>query len=921
MLRSKHSGWTWEGKRTPYFGGGGSGGGGTTTSTGTTYQTNIPEYAQPYVETMLGATQKQLFDMDGSEITGFKPYKPYSTDLDKYTAGFQPLQEQAMRSTGQLRTPGQFGDATTLAGAAGLGSLGAGQQYARNVTDPSMMQSYMSPYQQNVTDIAKMNAVREAQMAQNAQNLGAARQGTYGGARQTLMQAEREKNLLSNLSNIQAQGSQSAFDRATQAQQFGSTLGMQGYGQAGQAASTLGQLGGQQLGAQKEIIGLQSQLGAQQQALEQQKINQAIQEYANAQQYPIMQLGVMSNMLRGLPMQATQTQTYAAAPNPLTQGIGTVGALGSLANVFKGSSTGREGGLPSEFKPATGIKSYDVGGGVKGKLYDMEPDDLRDYIKETSSPIAKRLAEEVLRDKVGKASGGIIAFKEPNEENNQGLVKSNLPTFAQDTLALPKGDLPVQREENQSERTMREYRERIAAEEAKGPKLFERFKNYLSESQKASGARALDYSTPRVLTDPSAAVAPAPNPNAVVKDAVPASDMRTKDQIIADANKQNAGVQADPNLSKEDKARLQKRHDEGVAIVKANPNIGVKPPAPAPAGIKTVAPAGGPVAAAPDTKLEFPTTGNPALDKYFKDVLEKASKPPETVEEEIAKKEKYLGPDDSVQKERARLMAAKSNIRDEKFREFNMNAALFFAEMATKPGNVAFAALTALKNTIPTFIASDKEKGKLFREIDKGLVDLDKAARLEKSGDYDKAREIIAKRSKTLDEKIARPIAFFQAENVAKIGERGKIKAAEIGLEGDRLKAKTQTDINRKQYAAGLESDQKLLQKIETDTEKTTEHAVYLGNKRYVNDPKNKDAKDFAAKQQNVKDYETKYEEKTRPIREQINFYRKELGLVNPVGGEGKKDTANNKLTMDGYVFPDQTSLDLYKAAKAKQKG
>jgi len=71
--------------------------------------------------------------------------------------------------------------------------------------------------------------------------------------------------------------------------------------------------------------------------------------------------------LRGLPMQATQTQTYAAAPNPLTQGIGTVGALGSLANLFKGSSTsGREGGLPSEFKPATGIKSY-RGGGVSDK--------------------------------------------------------------------------------------------------------------------------------------------------------------------------------------------------------------------------------------------------------------------------------------------------------------------------------------------------------------------------------------------------------------------------------------------------------------------------------------------------------------------------------------------------------------------------
>ena len=36
------------------------GGGGGPSST-TSYQTNIPEYARPYVETMLGATQRQVF--------------------------------------------------------------------------------------------------------------------------------------------------------------------------------------------------------------------------------------------------------------------------------------------------------------------------------------------------------------------------------------------------------------------------------------------------------------------------------------------------------------------------------------------------------------------------------------------------------------------------------------------------------------------------------------------------------------------------------------------------------------------------------------------------------------------------------------------------------------------------------------------
>jgi len=36
--------------------------------------------------------------------------------------------------------------------------------------------------------------------------------------------------------------------------------------------------------------------GAAQQAQQQQIINQAMQDYANAQQYPLMQLGTMSNM-------------------------------------------------------------------------------------------------------------------------------------------------------------------------------------------------------------------------------------------------------------------------------------------------------------------------------------------------------------------------------------------------------------------------------------------------------------------------------------------------------------------------------------------------------------------------------------------------------------------------------------------------
>jgi hypothetical protein len=57
-------------------------------------------------------------------------------------------------------------------------------------------------------------AIRDAQKTQLGANLGAARQGTYGGARQLLAQTERERALGQQLGNIQTRGLQSAYEAA-----------------------------------------------------------------------------------------------------------------------------------------------------------------------------------------------------------------------------------------------------------------------------------------------------------------------------------------------------------------------------------------------------------------------------------------------------------------------------------------------------------------------------------------------------------------------------------------------------------------------------------------------------------------------------------------------------------------------------------
>jgi hypothetical protein len=255
--------------------------------------------------------------------------------------------------------------------------MGAGANYAQNVTNPSTMQAYMNPYQQGVTDVAKNAAVREAMMAENANKLSSARQGTYGGARQLLGSTERERNLLSNLSNIQAQGSNQAYNQALQSQQFGANLGLQGYGQAIQGAGQLASIGGQQQAADLSRIGAQNQMGAQQQAFEQQKVNQAISNYATAQQYPFMQLGIMNSMLRGLPLQQTTTATYQQQPSTAQQLTGLGGAALSYFGKKEGGIIGmKEGGAVPGYKYGDLISDPQLQGMSQG----LSPDQLQGRI-------------------------------------------------------------------------------------------------------------------------------------------------------------------------------------------------------------------------------------------------------------------------------------------------------------------------------------------------------------------------------------------------------------------------------------------------------------------------------------------------------------------------------------------------------------
>lgn len=370
------------------MGKGGKGGGGAPQqpTNQTITQTNLPEYARPYFEDILKRGQAQS-------------NQQYQTYGGERIAGMTPQEQTVQSEALGMDTPGQFGSATGLATQAGLGSIAAGQynpsQFnAQQIGTPELQQfqmdapqqfgqaqadQYMSPYMQSVVDVQKQRAMEDAQKGQLSQNLAAARQGTYGGARQTLAMTEREKALQQQLGEIQATGSQTAFQQAQQqfdrdraagmtagqqnlqaqlgvqqlgaqtgmqaaqanqqaaldaqrlaeqSRQFGGTLGLQGLQQAGQAGATLGQLGATE--QQSDLARLQAQAAAagQTRQMDQQRMDMQYADFLRQRDYPMEQLGQFSSLLRGMPMQLGSTQTtYAPPPSMLSQ-VGGAGLAG-----------------------------------------------------------------------------------------------------------------------------------------------------------------------------------------------------------------------------------------------------------------------------------------------------------------------------------------------------------------------------------------------------------------------------------------------------------------------------------------------------------------------------------------------------------------------------------------------------------------
>ena len=317
----------------------GKGGGGGQPSSQTVTQTNLPPYARPYFENLLKRTQ----------ALSYNQYQPYG---GQRIAGFSPEQRAIQQQYLGLQTPEQFREAAEgMRGIGGLGGEAATMGLRRALSyDPTQRtfgsaqaQQYMSPYQQAVTDIALRETRQQGDLQRQAGAMGAIGRGSFGGARQALLQAEADRNLMRTLGDVQAKGSQDAFmqaqqqfnaeeQRRQQAEQYAAGLGGQMFGQgmsaAQQAAAGLGALGSAEQAANLQRLQAQQGVSAQEQALLQSQMDMAYQDFLRQRDYPQEMLGFYSQILRGLPIQLASTQQSYQAPPSIGSQIAGLGLAG-----------------------------------------------------------------------------------------------------------------------------------------------------------------------------------------------------------------------------------------------------------------------------------------------------------------------------------------------------------------------------------------------------------------------------------------------------------------------------------------------------------------------------------------------------------------------------------------------------------------
>jgi hypothetical protein len=279
--------------------------GGKMKPTATSTQTNeLPAYARPYFENI----------MSRAKTASEQAYQPYG---EQRIADFTGDTNQAFDITRNLAaqgTPGVNAGVGMTQQAANVG-FGASQPFGQQQAD-----QYMSPYMNSVIQRQKDAALRDYSEGQPGRDTQAINAGAFGGYRDAIQQGVAQRGLGNRLNDIEASGRQQAFTNAQQQYNADRNASLAGGSLGLQAGAQMGSLNAQQQGLTLAQVQALNSQGAAQQELKQRELDLGYQNFVDQRDFEKNQVGYLSNIMRGVPVQANTTTTQATRqPSPIAQ--------------------------------------------------------------------------------------------------------------------------------------------------------------------------------------------------------------------------------------------------------------------------------------------------------------------------------------------------------------------------------------------------------------------------------------------------------------------------------------------------------------------------------------------------------------------------------------------------------------------------
>lgn len=365
-------------------------------------QSEFPTELKPFIEDIFGKAQGIQRQR---EAEGFQAFQ------GPLQAQFDPAQTVAFEAIENIpgATKPLFDEATSFA-----------RQATTAPTDPGEVAAFMNPFLRNVTDIEKREAERVSDIQEQQLAARAAQAGAFGGSRAAILESERERNLATQLGDIESRGLALAFQDAQ------NRLAQQRQREAA-GATQLASLGSAIPAQQLKELGALSGVGAARQTQAQRGIDLARQEFEKEESFPLRTLQEFSSILRGFPIDPTErvtSQQFSAAQPLSTQllGVGTQ-ALGALGQAGLQSAFGQAGGMVKEMPVG-----YQGGGALRSLIQKTQDLD--------ASPVIQMAKGGDIMSFLSPAFGALRAGK---KEGLGGLASFLSPAFAASKGRLPAG--------------------------------------------------------------------------------------------------------------------------------------------------------------------------------------------------------------------------------------------------------------------------------------------------------------------------------------------------------------------------------------------------------------------------------------------------------------------------------------------------